>query len=403
MDALKGFTHYDALGIPSTANSVEIRKAYRQKALKHHPDKDATENATAYFQRILQAYEVLSSARCRFLYDRGLHTEGHPNHTRGSAAQQRAAEDRDLRHKMLKQRLLQACETGATSEAMKILRGGIPPDDLNAVDEMGRTCLMYAAERCHPHIVSLLMIYKAEVDIANVEGWTPLMCAVNSVGGPLENEARDAASSLLALLRAGANPNAATHGGDTALMTACASGSVPMVQYLLDYAAHVDVADTGGMTPLILAADGGHAELVTLLLNAAASVDVPDSVGKTALMSACALSHKHAVAVLLEANADPLARTWDGCSALLFAIEYLVASDIANSTKLSNEASADGLVTMLLAAQASPTAAADDGRTPLQLAEAAGNRSLVAALLGNGMDCMHYEPNYFWGAASGWY
>jgi len=70
-----------------------------------------------------------------------------------------------------------------------------------------------------------------------------------------------------------------------------------MVQYLLDYAAHVDVADTTGMTPLILAADGGHVAVVTLLLNAAASVDVPDPFGKTAMMFACANSHEHVVAV----------------------------------------------------------------------------------------------------------
>merc|ERR1711920_522084 len=104
------------------------------------------------------------------------------------------------------------------------------------------------------------------------------MCVVSSVCGLPENDAHDVTSGLLALLQAGANPNAAPHSGGTALMTACASGSVPMVKYLLDCAARVDVTDTKGMTPLILAADGGHAAVVRLLLNAAASVDVPDSV-----------------------------------------------------------------------------------------------------------------------------
>jgi ankyrin repeat protein len=305
-----------------------------------------------------------------------------------NAAQQRAAEDRALRHTMLKKRLVEACQNGATFDAMKLLRGGIPLNELNAVDDIGRTCLMYAAERRHTQIASLLMVYKAEVDTANAEGWTPLMCVVSSVCGLPENDADDVASSLLALLRAGANPNAVPHSGGTALMTACASGSVPMVQYLLDYAAHVDVADTMGMTPLILAADGGHAAVVSLLLNAAAPVDVPDPFGKTALMSACGNSHKHIVAALLEANADPLARTMDGCSALLFAIESLVDADFADSTKRSKEASGGSLVTMLLVARANPAAAADDGRSPLQLAEIAGDCNLMAILLGKGMDCM---------------
>lgn len=383
MDALEGFTHYDSLGVPKTADSAEIRKAYRQKALKHHPDKDATEHATVHFQQIQQAYEVLSSARCRFLYDRGLHVKGH---MRDNSAQQRAAEDRALRHTMLQRRLVEACQTGATFEAMKVIRGGMPLNELNAVDDMGRTCLMYAAERRHTQIVSLLMLYKAEVNTANAEGWTPLMCVVSSVCGLPENDADDGASSLLALLRAGASPNVVPHSGGTALMTACASGSIAMVQYLLDYAAHVDVADTRGVTPLIIAADGGHAAAATLLLNAAAPVNASDPVGKTALMSACANSHKHVVSVLLEANADPLARTVDGCSALLFAVEYLVDAALANSTERSKEASAGSLVTMLLAARAHPGAAADDGRSPLQLAEVAGDCNLVTILLGKGMD-----------------
>lgn len=385
MGALDGLTHYDVLGVSKTANSGEIRKAYRHKALKHHPDKDATEHATAQFQEIQQAYEVLSSARCRFLYDRGLHNKGH---VQDNAAQQRAAEDRALRQTVLKKRLVEACQTGATFEAMKLLRGGMPLNELNAVDETGRTCLMYAAERRHTQIASLLMVYKAEVNTANAEGWTPLMCVVSSVCSLPENDAHDVASSLLALLRAGANPNAVPHSGGTALMTACASGSVPMVQHLLDYAAHVGVADTMGMTPLILAADGGHVAVVSLLLNAAASVDVPDPFGKTAMMSACANSHNHVVAVLLEANADPLARTMDGCSALLFAIEPLVDADLASSTERSKEVSEGSLVTMLLAARANPAAAADDGRSPLQLAEIAGDCNLTAILVGKGMDIM---------------
>jgi len=95
---------------------------------------------------------------------------------------------------------------------MGLLRGGMTPNELNAVDETGRTCLMYAAERRHTQIASLLIVYKAEVNSANAEGWTPLMCAVSSVCDLLENDADDVASSLLTLLlQAGANPNAAPH------------------------------------------------------------------------------------------------------------------------------------------------------------------------------------------------
>ena len=48
---------FSLLKISSTATKKDIRKAYHQKCLKHHPDKGGSDEA---FQRVQEAYEFLS-------------------------------------------------------------------------------------------------------------------------------------------------------------------------------------------------------------------------------------------------------------------------------------------------------------------------------------------------------
>ncbi|MDR2478055.1 MAG: J domain-containing protein [Treponema sp.] len=61
--------YYDILGIQNDASSSEIKKAFREKAKRLHPD-IAGKAAEAAMRKLLTAYEVLSSAERRFEYDR---------------------------------------------------------------------------------------------------------------------------------------------------------------------------------------------------------------------------------------------------------------------------------------------------------------------------------------------
>jgi DnaJ-class molecular chaperone len=60
--------HYTVLGLTPPVGSAEIRRAYRLLALRHHPDR-AGPDATATFQRIAEAYRVLSDPGLRSTYD----------------------------------------------------------------------------------------------------------------------------------------------------------------------------------------------------------------------------------------------------------------------------------------------------------------------------------------------
>ncbi|XP_074317072.1 DNAJ protein JJJ1 homolog isoform X1 [Silene latifolia] len=66
--------YYEVLGLPQSCTPDEIRSSYKKLALQRHPDKliqsgVATSDATASFQELVHAYEVLSDPKERSWYD----------------------------------------------------------------------------------------------------------------------------------------------------------------------------------------------------------------------------------------------------------------------------------------------------------------------------------------------
>ena len=61
--------YYELLGVERTASGGDIKKAFREKAKRLHPD-IAGKNAEGQMRRLITAYETLSSAQRRFEYDR---------------------------------------------------------------------------------------------------------------------------------------------------------------------------------------------------------------------------------------------------------------------------------------------------------------------------------------------
>ena len=62
--------YYKVLGVQKNAGAEEIKRAYRQAALKYHPDRNREAQAEQRFKEAAEAYEVLSDAEKRQRYDR---------------------------------------------------------------------------------------------------------------------------------------------------------------------------------------------------------------------------------------------------------------------------------------------------------------------------------------------
>lgn len=58
---------YDTLGVPKTATTSEIKKAFRKAAMKHHPDRGGDAET---FKKVNAAYEVLQDDQKREIYDK---------------------------------------------------------------------------------------------------------------------------------------------------------------------------------------------------------------------------------------------------------------------------------------------------------------------------------------------
>src|SRR5437868_14382014 len=74
--------YYEVLGLARTCSDDDIKKAYRRLALQFHPDRNQAPEATERFKEATEAYQVLSDAEKRGMYDR----YGHAAFERGGGA-----------------------------------------------------------------------------------------------------------------------------------------------------------------------------------------------------------------------------------------------------------------------------------------------------------------------------
>ena len=137
--------------------------------------------------------------------------------------------------------------------------------DVNAPQPDGSTALHWAVHLSSHDMVDALLKAGADPKAATRLGATPLYLA-SVTGDPV---------SIRKLLVAGADPNEKIlEHGESSLMFASRSGNIESVRILLDAGAKVDVADQmRGTTALMWAAEQNHADIVKLLLDHHAPAD----------------------------------------------------------------------------------------------------------------------------------
>jgi uncharacterized protein len=200
-------------------------------------------------------------------------------------------------------------------------------------------------------------LFAAGARVVDPDGTTPLHWAAR----------QDDLKTADALIRAGADVNAANRYGVTPINLAATNGSAAMIRKLLDAGVDPNSANPGGETALMTAARIGKIDAVTLLLDRGANVNAKDTVhGQTALMWAVLENHADVVQLLLSRGADINAHT----NVTSTKGEYVPARAAA--------ASGNGIIRQ----RALPTP--NGGVTPLLFAIRDGNVDMMRLLLDRG-------------------
>jgi ankyrin repeat protein len=204
-------------------------------------------------------------------------------------------------------------------------------DDVNAKVDYGGCSLMHiAAEKGYAPLLKLLHQAKANIDIKDNVGWTPMMRASHS--GHL--------SCVQFLVEQGAKIEYRDDefGNRSCLMEAAYDGNINVVSYLLNAGANVDAVNLEGQTSLILISGSNKcpATVIRLLLDHGANINAQDHYGYTALITATLAGNTNAVKLLLENGANIDAQDHYGCTALIYAT-HRNFNEIANLIRHHDE------------------------------------------------------------------
>ena len=199
--------------------------------------------------------------------------------------------------------LMDAAQEGNIGLVAKCLAKGI---DINETNFGGWTPLMFACDG-QPDAIETLLNAGAKINVKNKNGSTPLMLAANRgltnavkmlviAGAKLDEKDNDGSTALLLAARTcnwdivtylvlvGANVNIANQYGSTPLIEVSSCSNSPhSINFLLESGADINAKTADGRTALAHAAISGEIENVKKLLLAGANVNALNNQKKTVL------------------------------------------------------------------------------------------------------------------------
>ena len=233
----------------------------------------------------------------------------------------------------------------------------------NFVDEYGQTALHLAATH-DEHLTQHVLEHGFDINIRNLDGETPLICAVNA-----EN-----IGTVTLLLKNHADVNAADDKKGTCLHLAASkdkSGSI--TQQLLRWNADTELVNENGLTPLFVAAFSGNEVVTRELLKHGAKHQATEPGGFTAVHYA-AMQENHAfMSRILDAQGPDFEAFYEPSI-------YSLPTQPFRDTIFKRRA----LIVSMLVEHGADIHACSKGFTPLQIAAATAQELIVNVLLGKG-------------------
>ncbi|XP_063817725.1 poly [ADP-ribose] polymerase tankyrase-2 isoform X1 [Pseudophryne corroboree] len=279
---------------------------------------------------------------------------------------------------------------------------------VNALDNLGQTCLHRAAHCGHLQTCRLLLNSGCDPAIVSLQGFTALQMGNESVQQLLQEgltfSNTDADRQLLEAAKAGdldivkklcnaqmVNCRDVEGRQSTPLHFAAGYNRVAVVEYLLQHGADVHAKDKGGLVPLHNACSYGHYEVAELLVKHGAVINVADLWKFTPLHEAAAKGKYEICKLLLQHGADSTKKNRDGNTPLdLVKDGDTDIQDLLRGDAALLDAAKRGCVARVKKLYTSDKVNCRDtqGRhsTPLHLAAGYNNLEVAEYLLQNGAD-----------------
>jgi ankyrin repeat protein len=162
--------------------------------------------------------------------------------------------------------LILAVVNDRAAELRQLMARGADP---NSVDPSGEPLVVIAARNGSAASLDVLLAARAKPDTPNAHGDTALMLAALKGNLDIARKLRNAGARL--------DPP-----GWTPLIYAATGGQAPLVKYFLDQGANINATSPNGTTALMMAIREHHPDVATLLLDRGADTSKRNDAGMTA-------------------------------------------------------------------------------------------------------------------------